>query len=70
MSELIAGGLVLLIMGFAFWAALRSSKQQGAAEQRADDIAHASAVEAEIRETQAQERDTVETRARLRDGTF
>jgi len=70
MTELIVGSIVMAIIGFAFWAALRSSKQQGAAEQRADDIALANEVEAEIRETQAQERDTAETRARLRDGSF
>ncbi len=70
MIELLTGGIVLAIVGLAFWAALRSSKRQGAAEQRADDIALAAEAEAEMREIQAEERDTVETRARMRDGTF
>lgn len=64
------GGAGLACVMFALWYIVRQVKAAGAAQQRADDIALAAEAEAEMHGIQAEERDTVETRARMRDGSF
>lgn len=66
---LVSSGLVLIV-GFTIWLAMRYARKQGAAEQRAKDIAGALDAEEQIHEIQAEHRDTAETRRRLGDGGF
>lgn len=70
MTTLWVSGAVTLIVCFVIWLALRNSRREGEAEQRARDIAEAAETEAAIREIQAEERDTEETRRRMREGGF
>ena len=70
MTTLAISSVLLLIVGFTIWLAMRWAKKQGAAEQRADDIEAAIEAEEQIHEIQAENRDTPETRRRLNDGSF
>lgn len=65
---LILGGVGLL--GFILWFAMNKSKQQGAAEQMAKEQKAAREAEAAIHGVQSEERDTEETKKRMREGKF
>ena len=65
----IVGG-ALAFAGLILWWAMRSAKKQGAAEQAAKDVKLAHETEGAIRDIQAEERDTDETRKRMREGRF
>lgn len=60
----------LLGGGFLLWLAMRGARQQGAAEQLAKDIQAGSDAEFDIHQTQNEQRDTIETRTRMNDGSF
>lgn len=70
MNALYASLAGLLGVGFLFWLAVRGARKEGAAEQRAKDIQAGSDAEFEIHQTQNEQRDTVETRTRMNDGSF
>jgi len=70
MNALYATGAGLFIVSFMIWLAVRSARNQGAAEQRAKDIQAGSDAEFEIHQTQNEQRDTIETRSRMNDGSF
>ena len=70
MTALLASVAGLFGFGFLVWLALRSARRDGAAEQRAKDIKAGSDAEFDIHQTQNEQRDTVETRTRMNDGSF
>ena len=65
---IVLGGIA--IFGLLIWLGFRDARRAGGEKQRADDIALAKEVEAQIHDIQAETRDTQETLDRLKKGDF